>query len=281
MTNETKTDFSEWLVASDIDGTLNNKFRKLPQRNYDAIKEFVVNKKGHFTLASGRNVATMRGPFMGLPITSTPAVILNGAGVYDYENEKMLWFQEINPAGYEIVSAVMKKFPSVEVEILTKDKAYAVNAHVFANVMLHADRLLPHKRFSKISQVPPEEWGKVIFLGLPTIIASVKKYLLSIENPQVNFMASSISSFEMLDKGVHKGVGVKKIAELYGIQQKHTAAIGDYFNDYEMLKSVYLSACCGQAPKAIHDIVKFEACHCNNGAVADLLNYIMYNYKED
>ena len=50
----------------------------------------------------------------------------------------------------------MKKFPSVEVEILTKDKAYAVNAHVFANVMLHADRLLPHKRFSKISQVPPE-----------------------------------------------------------------------------------------------------------------------------
>ena len=145
MTNETKTDFSEWLVASDIDGTLNNKFRKLPQRNYDAIKEFVVNKNGHFTLASGRNVATMRGPFMRLPITSTPAVILNGAGVYDYEHEKMLWFQEINPAGYEIVSAVMKKFPSVEVEILTKDKAYAVNAHVFANVMLHADRLLPHK----------------------------------------------------------------------------------------------------------------------------------------
>lgn len=48
MTNETKTDFSEWLVASDIDGTLNNKFRKLPQRNYDAIKEFVVNKKGAF-----------------------------------------------------------------------------------------------------------------------------------------------------------------------------------------------------------------------------------------
>lgn len=46
MTNETKTDFSEWLVASDIDGTLNNKFRKLPQRNYDAIKEFVVNKRG-------------------------------------------------------------------------------------------------------------------------------------------------------------------------------------------------------------------------------------------
>lgn len=30
--------FENWLVVSDIDGTLNNKFRKLPKRNYDAIK---------------------------------------------------------------------------------------------------------------------------------------------------------------------------------------------------------------------------------------------------
>ena len=66
---------------------------------------------------------------------------------------------------------------------------------------------------------------------------------------------------------------VPGIGEIIGGSQRE--------DDYEMLKSVYLSACCGQAPKAIHDIVKFEACHCNNGAVADLLNYIMYNYKED
>ena len=85
-------------------------------------------------------------------------------------------------------------------------------------------------------------------------------------------MSSSISSFEMLDKGVHKGVGVKKIAELYGIQHKHTAAIGDYFNDYEMLKKcIFIRLLRAKHQKAIHDIVKFEACHCNNGAVADLL----------
>lgn len=116
----------------------------------------------------------------------------------------MLWFQEINPAGYEIVSAVMKKFPSVEVEILTKDKAYAVNAHVFANVMLHADRLLPHKRFSKISQVPPEEWGKVIFLGLPTVIASVKKYLLQLKTLKLILCHRAYLLLKCLIKGYTK-----------------------------------------------------------------------------
>lgn len=277
MNTQAKTDFSDWLVASDIDGTLNNKLRCLPKRNYERICEFVQEKKGHFTLASGRNISSMRAPFENLPIASTPAVLLNGAGIYDYEHEKMLRFHAINPAGYELVCAVMKKFPTVEVEILTSNSAYAVNARIFANVMLWADDL-PHRKFKKISEVPPDDWGKVIFLGMPPLIAAVKKYLLSIADPNVNFMSSSVSSFEMLEKGIHKGVGVMEIAKLYGIERAHTAAIGDYFNDYEMLKTVGLPACCGQAPKKMHEIAKFHACHCNRGAVADLLEYIMYDY---
>ena len=78
----------------------------------------------------------MRKPFQSLPIQSTPAIILNGAGLYDYEHEKMLRFHPINPAGYELVKAVMKKCPAVEVEILTSDSAYTINAHIIANVML-------------------------------------------------------------------------------------------------------------------------------------------------
>ena len=94
-------------------------------------------------------------------------------------------------------------------------------------------------------------------------------------------MSSSIASFEMVEQGVHKGTAIMKIADMFGIKKEHTAAIGDYFNDFDMLKTVGLPACCGQAPKEMHEIAKFEACHCNKGAVGDLLNYIMYTYKEN
>lgn len=47
-----------------------------------------------------------------------------------------------------------------------------------------------------------------------------------------------------------------------------------------MLKTVGLSACAGQASKPIHNLCKFEACHCNKGAVADLLEYIMSGRAE-
>lgn len=114
---------------------------------------------------------------------------------------------------------------------------------------------------------------------MPPLITKIRKYVDTLTDTKANFMSSSISSFEMLNEGTHKGTAVMKIAEMYGIDYEHTSAIGDYFNDYDMLKTVYLSACCGQAPKELKAITKYHACHCNKGAVGDLLEYIMDKYS--
>lgn len=275
-----KKDFSDWLVVSDIDGTLNNKLRRLPKRNLEAINRFVLECGGHFTLASGRNVQSLRKHFEKLPISGTPAVVLNGAGLYDYSKEKMVRFSPINPDAVDIVRKVFERFPSVEIEILTDKTIYTLNSKIFCPVMVAADKL-NHTDFKRFSQLPQENWGKVIFLGVPSLITEVRKFIDAIPDKKANFMSSSIASFEMLEEGVHKGVGAMEIAEMYGIPYEHTAAIGDYFNDYDMLKTVYLSACCGQAPKGLKDIAKYHACHCNKGAVGDLLEYIMDKYEEE
>ena len=54
--------------------------------------------------------------------------------------------------------------------------------------------------------------------------------------------------------------------------------ICNYFNDIDMLKTVSHPACCGQAPDDIKEICEYVACHCNNGAVADFINYLEKNY---
>ena len=117
--------YSDWLVVSDIDGTLNNKFRQLPKRNFEAIKHFVLKCNGHFTLASGRNVESMRKHYNRLPIKGTPAVVLNGAGVYDYSQEKMLHFTPINQKAVDLVFEIYKRFPALEIEILTDKVIFA------------------------------------------------------------------------------------------------------------------------------------------------------------
>ncbi len=45
-----KPDYSDWLVASDIDGTLHSKLRTLPEINKRTIERFMAGG-GNFTLA--------------------------------------------------------------------------------------------------------------------------------------------------------------------------------------------------------------------------------------
>ena len=277
MASSATKDFSRWLVVSDIDGTLNDKFRRLPDRNLKAIERFVVELGGHFTLASGRSVLSLKKHFHRLPISNTPAIVLNGAGIYDYRLDKMIHFNAINEAGREIVYKVHAKFPLLEIQICTKDHIYMVNARIFGPAIVGADRL-PSDRCKRLEEVPTADWGKVIFLGMPWTIKRVIAYAQSLNDGEVHFMSSSVVTYEMLAKNTHKGTAVQKLAEILDIKYEHTAAIGDYFNDYDMLRCVSLPAVCKQAPKEMHDIAKFHACHCNKGAVADLLQHIEKTY---
>lgn len=269
---ENKKTLSNWLIASDIDGTLNNKIRRLPKRNEDAIKKF-VSMGGKFTLASGRSPKSMEKHFKRLPIAGIPAVVINGAGLYDFQKQEMIYFSSMSSEGMRLAIEAAKKFPAVDVIVVAKDIIYITGIGWFGRFFVAPDNL-NHKHIKNIEDVPKENWGKVIFSGLPMHISKVKKHFESLTDPDLTLMSSSVASFEILAKNTHKGTAVLKLAEILGIDPSYTGAIGDYFNDYEMLKTVGVPACCGQAPKELKEISEFVACHCNNGAVADFLEYI-------
>lgn len=268
--------FENWLVVSDIDGTLNNKIRKLPKRNYDAIKKF-TDMGGNFTLASGRLQSSLERNYNRIT-PNQPAVVLNGAGIFDYNRREMLWRNTIGEKGRNFVRYICKEFDelfkSVDIGVYFDDYVYIVKSGLFAKSTMYFDKA-KHEYVKSIDDVPEEGWMKVIFWSNPVVINKLKRVVDKMENPDANFMSSSIFSFEMLQKDTHKGVGIMKLADMLGIEKSHVAAIGDYYNDWDMLKTVGLPACAGQAPSSIHKICKFEACHCNQGCVADLLEYIM------
>lgn len=275
-------DYSNWLVVSDIDGTLNNKLRMLPKANYDAIKEF-TDCGGNFTLASGRLVSSLKRNYNRVT-PNQPAIVLNGSGIYDFRKEEMVWRSTIGPDGQAFVKLIKDEysdiFKSLDIGIYFDDYVYLVKGGVLGRGTMLIDKA--HYEVSRIRYVPKEGWMKVIFWGVPATINSLRKMIDRYDiNDKVNFMSSSPWTMEMLAKDTHKGVGIMHLADSLGIDKDHVAAIGDYYNDWDMLKTVGLPACAGQAPKAIHKIVKYEACHCNKGCVADLLNYIMSGRAEE
>lgn len=271
-----KKDLSGFLLVSDIDGTLNNKLRRTPKINTRAIERFTKQLGGTFTLASARNVQSLYRHYKNLPDVKTPAIVMNGAGIYDFTKKEMIWYNSI-PLGCEKrISEALSKFSSLEVAVFTKNYTYIVRPKIASRVMMLIDSL-DHKVCSSLDEVPKGEWGKVIFFCLPHQKEKIKSFLFEEKVEGARYIDTSSASFDLVNETTNKGTAVMVLAEMLGIKKENIGAIGDYFNDYDMLRTVAHPACCGQAPKELHEISEFHACHCNRGAVADFISYIENN----
>ena len=269
--------YSKWLLVSDIDGTLNTKSFKLPENNKIAIKEF-VNNGGNFTLCSGRNLQSLSIHYNRLGI-NTPAIFLNGAGIYDFKNKEMIYQNFISSEGEKIILDVLKKYKLAQLTVFTADKILlATRKCIYGRVISKMDKL-DCELYKKISDLPRGVWGKVSFFGTKGLINKLKDVFSNDDNSKLfECFKTSPYTLEVVRKGVNKGAAVLKLAELLNIEKSNTAAIGDYYNDVEMLKRLAHPVCCGQAPDDIKEISEYVACHCNDGAVADFIDYIKTNY---
>ncbi len=269
--------YNKWLLVSDIDGTLNSKSMKLPENNKIAINEF-VNNGGNFTLCSGRNLQSLAVHYNRLGI-NTPAIFLNGAGIYDFKNKEMIYQNFISSDGEKIILDVFKKHKTAQLTVFTADKILlATRKCIYGRVISTIDKL-DCELYKKISDLPRGVWGKVSFFGTKGLVNKLKDVFTNEENSKLfECFKTSPFTLEVVSKGVNKGAAVLKLAELLKIEKSNTAAIGDYYNDVDMLKRVAHPVCCGQAPGDIKEISEYVACHCNDGAVADFIDYIQTKY---
>ncbi|HZJ75461.1 MAG TPA: Cof-type HAD-IIB family hydrolase [Clostridia bacterium] len=271
-----RKDFSDWLVVSDIDGTLNDKYRRTVKANIEAISEFTKNG-GNFTIASGRGLQSALKIYDRLD-TNTPLIFLNGAGIYDNKNKKLLSFQSITVKGQAIVFGIAERYKAqIELAVHTHNMIYLVKPRIFGKTFTFIDKL-DHKICNSLFEVPKSDWGKVTLFGNKHIINEIKIFVDGNRDCGIKAVLTSPFTLEIINASADKGNAVKRLAEILGIENHHTAAIGDYYNDLDMLTTAAISACCRKAPKEVKAISKYCACDSNKGAVADFLQYLTKNY---
>ncbi len=269
--------YQDILLVSDIDGTLNNKKMKLPDNNRMAIRNFTDND-GNFTLCSGRNLESLAIHYKKLNI-KTPAIFLNGAGIYDFGTDKLLKYNPITPEGEKIILDVIKNNKSVQLTVFDYNKIFLCRRTCVYGLVISKLDGLTHSLCETVNDLPKSNWGKVTLFAFPGKIKKLKSYFESekLRNVFDCFLTSPFT-LEIVSAGVNKGAAVETLTDILNINQENVFAIGDYYNDLPMLKTVSHPACCGQAPQDIKDICEYTACHCNDGAVADFLEYIDKNY---
>lgn len=247
--------FSGILICTDLDGTLYRNDKTISPENKRAIEYFKSNG-GLFTFVTGRLPYYSRDAYNAVS-PNAPFGCINGGGVYDGEKESYVWARELPRLSLELVECIDKRFPNVGIQICCHHRTY------FAKETPHM------KEFRKSTGLPDlfchyrdvqEPIAKVLFGTTDEDeMAAISKTLR--EHPladNFDFIRSERTLFEILPKGVHKGLALSKLVEHLGIDIGRTVAIGDYDNDVGMLGAAKLGIAVANASptaKAAADLV--------------------------
>ena len=118
--------------------------------------------------------------------------------------------------------------------------------------------------------------GKILFCSDDdALLSGAMRELVSHElSSGFDFIRSERVMFEILPKGTHKGVALKRLTEYLGVDPKRTVAIGDYDNDVGMLKDAGIGVAVANASKAAISAADFVTVSNEEHAIARVISDI-------
>jgi Cof subfamily protein (haloacid dehalogenase superfamily) len=261
---------SDWIIMSDVDGTLLGSDFIIPQRNIDAIHRF-TGEGGRFGIATGRSWELVSDLFYTLHI-NYPCILYNGCSVLDFSTRETLFDLFLPGAAKEYAQTILGAFPHLGVLAIDRARHVKVQWEVgFSNYSFTGDKsLFEHK----VMAGNPAEWYKILFLAEERDLDKVFAFAQGLCCPGVRFVTSSENLMEMLPRDSSKGAALERLARHTGDSLNRVAAIGDYNNDYEMIRVAGLGTTLSTAPERLRRVADLVVGDCVGGAVADLVEYI-------
>lgn len=248
------------LMLSDLDETLLVNHH-VPSWNKEAINK--AREKGlKFVPATGRAynmIPEILKEIDAYDKENEYSICFNGALIVENKNDKVLHFQGITFRQTKELFTLSKKY-DVCVLIFTVDMCYIFNADP-DEVQRKTDQKAPFKVIEEdsIDFIKGEKIAKILFERRDMdYLKSIEEQLKEdIERIQVCASYSSSRYLEFNAMGVDKGFGLRWLANYLGINHSQTIAIGDNYNDVEMIKEAALGVCVTCASDDIKELAQY------------------------
>ena len=238
------------LFATDLDKTLLDDRAEVPQACLEAIRRY-VEQGGAFTVATGRPT---RGVLIYpelMALVNLPIITYNGACIYDTVAKRTVWRRLLPESFAPLVREVLERFPRTGALVFHRedDETCVIRPDPYTYeitwVREHYDA--PVRDLDEIS-LP---WNKVVIAGPPEDVEACAAYVRAHTPAPVTVILSEGTFLELTGPDVGKGKALRRVAELAGVDQAHTIAIGDSMNDMEMLCWAGLGVAVANAEPAV------------------------------
>lgn len=252
------------LIAFDLDGTMLDDNKELPEENLEAMRA-AAERGVYLVPATGRIVPAIPENIAGLEFIRY-FIAVNGSYVYDRAEDRVLYRGEI-PS--ELAVRCMKYMDTLPViyDCYIDNKAYMTES-----MYNDAERFFPdqphmlsmvktlRRPVSELKKFIGEHGGslqKMQMFFAPEDMDERKKQLELFPGifPELRATSSVKNNIEINSENAGKGRALLALAEMLGIKQEETAAFGDGTNDSEMLEA----AGCGIAMENAVDELKAAA----------------------
>lgn len=238
-------DIKNTIFLCDMDGTLLRDDSTVSQKSKDSISKW-IQKGGHFGIATGRghiNAATF---LEGVQINA-PCIYYNGSMLYDEVKKEVVKVKSMPQEKLkDVLSWVVKTYPKVMVHVYGLEICHIVSKEEDADQVILREHL--PASFSDLEDISNEPWIKILFAGKSHELKAIEEKLQQKLNDDVRWVYSLDIYLEILPIGVSKGNMVPKLKELHGKDAK-IIALGDYYNDIEMIKEADFGIAMGNAPE--------------------------------
>lgn len=228
--------FAGVLLATDYDGTYVPDGGYGVQDEVRAAVRFFTDNGGRFTVCTGRTYLGFHA--YDRTLMNAPVLLCNGTMAYDYEKDEPAFAMEIGEEGIEPLRGVMRDFPMLSIEMYALRQTCAI--HMTERTERHfTGQGIP---FTVVDDPADaiRPWNKVMLGGSSADIGRVQAYLRN-NYPEIAFLPTTGSFLEVICHGTNKGVGLHRLADRLGIAYEHVYAVGDGYNDVEMLNAARLA----------------------------------------
>lgn len=261
--------FEGMLFCTDLDGTFFSSDKTASKENLDAI-EYFKSQGGLFTFITGRVPQTAAAICRQIR-PNAPYGCINGGGIFDPVENRYIWNTHVSPDVMELVREVDACLPKIGIQLNTEKEVYFCK---------ESAAMVRFRRISGLPLVftPYEEVKgpvlKVVFAHDDEEQILALALLLS-RHPKAasfDFIRSEKHLYEILPKGINKGVALKKLACLLGVEMKNTVAAGDYNNDVAMLRAAGLSFAVANAVPQAKEAADYRTVSNDENAIAAIID---------
>jgi len=263
------------LIATDLDDTLLDDRWKISPVDREAIKK-ALSAGVKIVFSTGRMYRSALPYALDLAL-DTPLITYGGAYVRFSGTEKILYNR---PLPFDLAVKLLERIAST---------GYHTNIYVNDSLLVEklTDEIRLYQSISGIEPVPVGDLTAYLRVGRydPTKVLVVAgeddldRLIPALENEfggSLHMTKSKPYFLEFSHPAVNKAAALQKVAEYYGIARENIIAVGDSYNDLEMIEYAGLGVAVANAREDIRERADFVTCANTEGAIAGVVNKFIF-----